>query len=324
MNTPPVHKSAAEDSAVKSFKENLLAGKNASVHTVSGYLQDLAQFAASKWGLESNPPFNWNEVDADDVKSFLSVLISSGSSPATVRRKLSSIRSFFRHLVKKNLIVENPCQAVRGPKVPHNLPRILSIEETSRFLEAPVKELKSLSVKASNYKLKRFSLVRDQAVFEFLYSTGCRISEATALNWKDIDFRNGSVIVKGKGGKERLCILGAKAVSALNTLKTVAGETIANFDYPNGPLFPDSKAGRLSPREIERNMKTYLALADLPETVTPHKLRHSFATHLLDAGADLRSVQEMLGHSSLSTTQIYTHVSIERLKDVYAKAHPRN
>jgi site-specific recombinase XerD len=164
---------------------------------------------------------------------------------------------------------------------------------------------------------------RDAAVFEVLYSTGCRVSEIAALKWRDINFKQHSTIVYGKGRKERLCILGGPALRALEVLRIYAGMVNTAWASEEAPLFMNLKGTALTVRSMERQMKVWLVAAGLPATVTPHKLRHSFATHLLDAGADLRSVQEMLGHSNLSTTQIYTHVSVERLKEEYNTSHPR-
>jgi integrase/recombinase XerC len=204
------------------------------------------------------------------------------------------------------------------------LPKVLSADEVKRFLSAPEEWLAMISGAGKKISATdMYGCVRDKAFFESLYSTGCRISEITALNWGQIDFVNGTVIVKGKGAKERLCILGSYALESLSRLRETTGEMYPDSDSSAAPIFRNVRGGAFSSREAERRMKKWLAAASLPADVTPHKLRHSFATHLLDAGADLRSVQEMLGHSSLSTTQIYTHVSVERLKDEYFKAHPR-
>jgi integrase/recombinase XerC len=192
------------------------------------------------------------------------------------------------------------------------LPKTLSADDVKAFLNAPAAEFAAK-------RISRIEFLRDKALFEFLYSTGCRISEALSVKWGDVDFSRGSLVVTGKGSKQRLVILGKPAVAALREYAAESPDASSG-----APVFIASKKdGAMSPRLAERRMKRYLEVAGLPGDLTPHKLRHSFATHLLDAGADLRSVQEMLGHSSLSTTQIYTHVSVERLKDVYAASHPR-
>ena len=247
-----------------------------------------------------------------------------GAKASTVRRKLASMRTFFRWLEREGAVSANPFAALRGPRLSKPLPRVLSVDETARFLSAPVVALKGLAnAGGSSTGDAAYRCVCDAAFFESLYSTGCRISEMTALDWRDIDFSNGGVVVKGKGSKERLCILGSRALDALNRLRDATESASPGSAGPESPVFRSASGARLSRRDAERRMKKWLVAAELPTDLSPHKLRHSFATHLLDAGADLRSVQEMLGHSSLATTQIYTHVSVERLKDEYAKAHPR-
>lgn len=233
------------------------------------------------------------------------------------------MRAFFRFLERESLLKENPFGNLRGPKSPKKLPRVLTVDEVTRFLEAPGEWLRVESAAKQVPQLVRYGVLRDVAVFETLYSTGCRISEITALSWRDVDLVAGTTVVTGKGSKQRLCIIGSKAAEALEAAREAAAAIWPSGGAENSPLFLNDRGERLTPREIERRMKKWLGFAGLPLEVTPHKLRHSFATHMLDAGADLRSVQEMLGHSSLSTTQIYTHVSIEHLKDEYMKAHPR-
>ena len=186
----------------------------------------------------------------------------------------------------------------------------------ARFLEQPAKD------RAAGIVGEETAL-RDAALFEALYSTGCRIGEMTGADWGDADLERGTMVVTGKGAKDRLVILGGPARQALGRLRDALAVRGAELVARDAPIFLSARGARLSPREAQRTMKRYLAEAGLPTDLTPHKLRHSFATHLLDGGADLRSVQEMLGHASLSTTQIYTHVSVERLKDAVAAAHPR-
>ena len=297
--------------------------RGASSHTADGYVQDIGQFAAFRAGAGSEPPFAWTAASIEDARAFLASFIEDGAAATTVRRKLASLRAFYRWLQREGAATSNPFGDIRGPKLPKPLPRVLSVDETARFLEAPVAELEARERNGRIQPLARYLLLRDTAIFETLYSTGCRISEVTALSWRDIDFYGGTTVVTGKGMKQRLCILGAKALAALSEVQEAAAGLWPYGGGESAPLFCNEAGKPLTVREIERRMKIWLAASGLPSDVTPHKLRHSFATHLLDAGADLRSVQEMLGHSSLSTTQIYTHVSIERLKEEYAKAHPR-
>ena len=291
----------------------LLAEKNASRLTAKVYQQDIAQFASFRWGEEVPPPFPWENVTPEDARAFLMAFTQSGAKASTTRRKLASLRTFFRWLSREGKVVHNPFAVLHGPRLAKPLPKVLSAEETDRFLAAPLAELERLKREKKPAKREEvFGCLRDSALFESLYSTGCRISEMMALSWRDIDFANGSVIVIGKGSKQRLCILGSRAIEALTRLRRAAEGFVPDGGAAASPVFLGLKGERMTPRDAER-----------PPDLSPHKLRHSFATHLLDAGADLRSVQEMLGHSSLATTQIYTHVSIERLKDEYAKAHPR-
>ena len=307
------------------FVSFLLSERNSSQHTADGYLQDIAQFAHFRWGGDAEPPFPWEKVTQEDARSFLMHFSKSGAMATTTRRKLASLRTFFRWLSREGVVSENPFSALRGPRLAKSLPKVLSVEEVKRFLAAPLREIEELRRKGDSPSRMAdiFACIRDAALYESLYSTGCRIAEMLMLTWGELDFAKGTVIVTGKGSKQRLCILGSRALEALRRLRSATDAFIPGGGDGECPVFQNGNGNRLPSREAERRMKKWLAAADLPSDITPHKLRHSFATHLLDAGADLRSVQEMLGHSSLATTQIYTHVSIERLKDEYAKAHPR-
>ena len=246
-----------------------------------------------------------------------------GAKATTTRRKLASMRAFFRHLVRAGAVEANPFAGLRGPKLPKPLPRTLSVADVTRFLKAPEEDLnrrRKAGLPVSPEQV--YASLCDTALFESLYSTGCRISEVVPLVWRQINFSSGAVIVTGKGAKQRLCILGKPALKALRNLREKAAERWPDGGADATAIFLNERGRPLGPRDAQRRMKKWLAVAGLPTDLTPHKLRHSFATHLLDAGADLRSVQEMLGHSSLATTQIYTHVSVEHLKDEYMKAHP--
>ena len=307
----------------KGFLRHLLAERNVSGLTAQGYVQDIAQFAAMRWGVETPPPFPWMLVTAENARDFLMGFVREGAKATTTRRKISALRTFFRYLVRENLMVDNPFAGLRGPKLAKALPRILSVEEVRRFLSAPGRELQELKLRGVATEQTVYSHLRDSAVFETLYSTGCRISEVAAFTWGMIDFSTGAVIVTGKGAKQRLCILGRPALETLEKLRQCAEGLWPDSGGAATRTFLNERGQPLRPRDIERRMKYWLSFAELPLDLSPHKLRHSFATHLLDAGADLRSVQEMLGHASLATTQIYTHVSVEHLKDEYMKAHPR-
>ena len=315
MATRP-NEHAASDPELSRFGRYLTAERNVSPHTLAGYLSDLAQLVTSKWGATAEPPYAWREVSEGDARRFLIAFSGDGATAATVQRKLAAARTFCRFLQREEVILDNPFSLLRGPRKAKTLPKVLSVEEIRRFLSCPERDFREGT-------LSELAFCRDTAIFEALYSTGCRISEMTVVRWGEIDFRRGTLIVTGKGSKDRLVILGRPALEALKRLRAKVAEADPSRADDAAPVFLSDRAERVTPRFVERRMKRYLAEAGLPTDLTPHKLRHSFATHLLDAGADLRSVQEMLGHASLSTTQVYTHVSVERLKDEYAKAHPR-
>ena len=310
------NKEAASDPSLSAFDRYLLAERNVSSNTREGYLIDLAQLATSKWGAASRPPFDWTHFGEGDARAYLVAFTRQEASAATVKRKLAAARTFFRFLQREGKVLDNPFSLLKGPRPAKTLPKVLSVEDMRRFLAQPQKDFAA-------GLCGEYACLRDTAVFEALYSTGCRISEMTSVRWGEIDFSRGTVIVTGKGAKDRLVMLGKPALAALVRLREAVSARAPELASDGTVVFLSDRMSPASPRFVERRMKRYLAGAGLPTDLTPHKLRHSFATHLLDAGADLRSVQEMLGHASLSTTQIYTHVSIERLRDEYAKAHPR-
>lgn len=310
------NKAALDDPQVMRFGHYLMAERNVSENTREGYLIDLGQAVSAKWGEETKPPFDWVLYTESDARRFLMTLASDGATATTVRRKLAAVRSFFRFLLRSDVVLDNPFSTLKGPRKPKSLPKVLSAEDVRRFLAQPERDYKAGICGEYQY-------LRDAAIFEALYSTGCRISEMIAVKWGEIDFARGTIIVTGKGSKDRLVILGEPALAALRRLRQKIERKSARLAGDAADVFLSDRLQKISRRFVERRMKRYLAGAGLPTDLSPHKLRHSFATHLLDGGADLRSVQEMLGHASLSTTQIYTHVSVERLKDEYAKFHPR-
>lgn len=307
---------AAEDPRIRRFAAYLAAERGASPHTSEGYAADLGQLVASKWGESAEPPFDWASLSEQDARRFVISFASEGAAAATVRRKLASARAFFRHLQREGVVRDNPFSLLHGPRMEKRLPKTLSVADIDRFLARPRADYEAGLI-------GEYSCARDAALFEVLYSTGCRISEVVSIAWEIVDFSRGCMIVTGKGSKDRLVIVGSRALAALEELRSVAERRFSRPVLPSEPVFLSDRQEPVSPRFAERRMKRYLAEAGLPTDLSPHKLRHSFATHLLDAGADLRSVQEMLGHASISTTQIYTHVSVERLKDIYASSHPR-
>ena len=249
-------------------------------------------------------------VDVDSIRSYLAHLSEKQHSKATLARKLATLRSFYKFLVKRGLVESNPVMLVRTPKQERKLPRILEYEEVKRLLETPPAD--------------SWLGARDRAIMETLYSTGIRVSELVALNMGDIDFLGEVIHVRGKGKKERIAPIGTSALQAIQHYMEFRNKrSQSNPDFDTKVLFVNKHGGRLSTRSVRRKMDKYLKMAGLDPNISPHTLRHSFATHMLNNGADLRSVQELLGHQSLSTTQIYTHLNTKKLKDVYDGAHPR-
>jgi integrase/recombinase XerC len=250
-------------------------------------------------------------VQTDSVRAYLAYLNEKEYSKATIARKLATLRSFYKFLVRRNHVTSSPVLSIRTPKQEKKLPRFLDYEEVKRLLETPL----------TNTWLG----ARDRAILETLYSTGIRVSELVALNMDDIDFLGEVLHVRGKGKKERIAPIGSSALQVIQhymEYRNKRAQNNGNFD--SRVLFVNKHGRRLSTRSVRRKMDKYLKMAGLDPAISPHTLRHSFATHMLNSGADLRSVQELLGHQSLSTTQIYTHLTTTRLKEVYDHAHPRN
>jgi integrase/recombinase XerC len=314
------------DPCIEHFIKYLEGEKNASEHTVSNYLIDIRQFCEIVWGEDAQPPYRWKDADRFSARKFLVFFQKLEMAPTTTGRKLSAMRSFYKFLMREEYVELNPFSGLNLPKKGNYLPQILSVTEVGKLLDAPVDYDKTQHSTNPKQKLWReYMVARDAAILELLYSTGMRINELVKLPEEGIDLLSGVARVRGKGKKERLCPLGSPATRAL--MKSL--ELRENVWLLEGkrdvrsPVFLNKGGGPITARSIERMMKKYVLFCGLNAELSPHSLRHSFATHLLDAGADLRSVQELLGHASLSTTQIYTHVSVERLKEVYQLAHPR-
>jgi integrase/recombinase XerC len=249
-------------------------------------------------------------LDVDQARAYLAHLNAKGYSKATIARKLATLRSFYKFLVKTNRCSVNPLTAIRTPKQDKKLPRFLEFEEVKRLLETPPTD--------------SWLGARDRAILETLYSTGIRVSELVALNLDDIDFLSEVIHIRGKGKKERITPISSSALQAIQhymEFRNKRAENNSHFD--SKVLFANKHGQRLSTRSVRRKMDKYLKMAGLDPAISPHTLRHSFATHMLNNGADLRSVQELLGHQSLSTTQVYTHLTTRKLKEVYEEAHPR-
>ena len=297
--------------------------RNASEHTISAYTASCIEFAQKVRSADAS--FNdWQSVDREQAKSFIAALYEAGNSKRSIARKISALRSFFRFLNRTGAVQANPFAALPPMKADKPLPKVMSINQIDTLISAVVSTWADAiaSNRVRSEAGAEFSCARDKAIIEIIYSGGLRISEAINVNYGDIDLSSGVVKVRGKGKKERLAALGRPAVNALWEYLDLRSSLGLGGRDRSSALFLNQSGTRLSARSFQRDLKNYLLTAGLPPDLTPHKLRHSFATHLLDAGADLRSVQELLGHENLSTTQIYTHVSAERLRKVYTEAHP--
>lgn len=285
---------------IDKFINYLKIEKNAAGHTITNYGKDLEAFAAFTG--EKEP----EEIDHLALRRFLAQMRSSNFSKRTIARKLSSLRTFFKFLYREGLIKTNPVSAVSTPKLDRSLPVFLDTEKAVRLVQAP--------------KDSTLSGLRDRAILETLYSTGIRVSELVGLDMPDIDFISGVIKVMGKGSRQRIVPIGEPALKAIRRYADgKPGEKVRDKEA----VFLNKSGRRLTDRSVRRVVDRHIKELSVAEKISPHSLRHSFATHLLDRGADLRSVQELLGHRNLSTTQIYTHVTMERLKSVYDKAHPR-
>jgi integrase/recombinase XerC len=316
----------ANDPQMKKFLSYLRNERQYADNTLKNYFQDVAHFIELNPALPSETgAFRWEQVDERLARQFAIRLSSAGLQRSSVNRKLCSLRAFFRFLMREELLQNNPFALLRSLKTGRGLPMVLSVEQVSKLLDTPAKYWQRVSQNSSAESAANasFASARDTAILEVIYSGGLRISEATGLDFEDLDFLSGAFKVRGKGNRERLCMLGKPALAALRKYLEEREKLGLGSRREKGALFRNQSGGRLTPRSVERAFKNYAIEAELPSDCTPHKLRHSFATHLLAAGADLRTVQEMLGHASLSTTQIYTHVDISRLIEVYAKAHPK-
>lgn len=299
--TPPPEE---PDPLVEGFLEFMAVEKNASHRTLTNY-----EFALGEYRRRAPRFAGWEACGADDFRLYLFECMKRELARSTVRLHFAALRSFYKFLTRRRGLKVNPLLDVLLPKAERSLPLVLTLKQVEGLLELPF-EVEQPKQAPS------WAAARDAAVLEVFYSTGLRLAELASLDVANFDFFNETIRVRGKGGKERVVPLGGPALAALQRYRGEAG-------VREGALFIGKSQRRISSRGISNIVKKYSALAGLPVGVSPHKLRHSFATHLLDNGADLRSVQMLLGHASLSTTQIYTHVSAKRLKKVYDTAHPR-
>ena len=302
--------------AIKAFLEFLRYNRNLSPHTLRAYAADLDQFLAFVAARDRQRPsvVGIARFDTDAVRGFLGTLHDRGHSRASSARRLAALRSFARYLVREAQLSEDPTVLVGAPRRDRTLPAHLPIDEVERLLAAP-----DVATAAGR---------RDRAVLELFYASGLRLSELVALDLADVNLTGRIVRVRGKGGKERIVPFNRAAADALRAMMrdpSGPGRVRAadRHDRPRHPLFRNLRGGRLTTRSVDRIVRRYVREAALARGISPHALRHTFATHLLQAGADLRAIQELLGHARLSTTQRYTHLDVTRLKEVYRKAHPK-
>jgi len=295
---------------VPEFLRHLEGERRLSSHTVRNYRTALGKFF-SYLRESAGRKGSFSEIRERDFSSFLIESERSGVSRRTLHLEISALRTFFRFLKRRGVVTANPVASLAVPQFKKSLPLFFTEKQIEIFLEGPVEKVRQGEIAAEEG-------LRDQLIFELLYGSGLRISELTELRWRQVSLPDSTLEIKGKGGKTRLCPMSLPATTLLREWKSL--QSAAPLDdivlkHPGGKKVTDYW--------IQKRMKSYLAMAGLPQDLTPHKIRHSFATHLIDAGADLRLVQELLGHASLSTTQVYTHVGLKRLKDAHRQAHPR-
>jgi len=307
------------DQQVDAFIQHLMNERGASRYTIRNYSQTLGEFVA--WHeTERNGPPAWNQLQRDDFRFYLRHLGRHKLSRAATQLRFSALRSLYKFLIRRGVVMASPIKGLMLPKAEKRLPKFLTREQMEALLIAPLKELAARQGE-SERKPEPSVFHRDVAILESIYSCGLRVSELCGLRVSELDFSEQLVRVLGKGRKERQVPIGEPALVAIQNYWSQLLEPPSDEQ----PVFLARARGfdPVSPRVVQLRLKRYLAAAGLDPHLTPHKLRHSYATHLLDAGADLRSVQELLGHAHLVTTQVYTHVSTERLKKAYDKAHPR-
>jgi integrase/recombinase XerC len=298
----------------ESFLAYLTHERNDSPNTVKAYERDLDEFTMFCDGYFGGAEaWNWETVDRLAIRSFMGELGRRGLTKRSISRAVSALRSFYRFLNERHAIDGNPASSVRLPKLEKRLPAVLDRRQVDEVFQLA-------ELRASE---NDFAGLRNLAILEFFYSTGMRLSELSGLNLVDVDIVSEQVKVRGKGRKERLLPLGSHAVNALRRYLPLREERLMSRDRAEQAVFLSARSTRLTPRGIQYAVRKFLDGLGGDAGLKVHSLRHSFATHLLDAGADLRAVQELLGHTSLSTTQVYTHTSVERLKKVYNQAHPR-
>lgn len=291
---------------MEEFSSYLKHEKRASEHTVKNYMVDLTQFLDFVQ-TKTKKNASIKEIDNLLIRDYVGQLFGK-KNPTSISRKLSSIRSFLDYCIKKGSIKTNPAKEVASPKIPKRIPKFLTVDEVFALIDTP-----NMDTAAGR---------RDKAILELLYASGLRVSELVNLKMSDIDMDEMIVKVLGKGRKERLVPMGTKACDTLRKYLDLR-PALAAREGANEPVFVNKSGKKISVRSVERMVEKYLKQSGINKNVTPHVLRHTFATHLLNAGADMRGIQELLGHTSLSTTQKYTHIGLEKMMEVYDKAHPK-
>ena len=318
-DAPPTEKLAA-DPWVSKFFTHLATDRGASIYTQRNYQQAINEFC--EWQKnERKQTGDWDKLQRDDFRAFLRFLGRQKLGQAAIALRFSALRTFYKFLIRHGAVEVSPIKNISLPKMPKRLPQFLTVKQMIDLLKAPLAALTRKKSKSAGRPVSITACYRDVAILETIYSCGMRISELVGLCVEDLNWPEQVVRVRGKGKKERLLPIGETALQSIGHYWTFLPE------QPSGtsPVFlsETKKRSPMNPTMLQRRLKSYLVRAGLDPSMTPHKLRHSYATHLLDAGADLRSVQELLGHAHLVTTQVYTHVTTERLKKAYEDAHPR-
>lgn len=291
-------------SSIEAFLNFLLAERGMSEKTASAYSRDLMGLQMATGATHPS------QITTQAIRAHLSNLLQKGRARTTIARNLACFRSFFRFLMRQGMLSTNPTEGIRSPKPEKHLPAYLTVDQAVGLLHHS----------SSN----TFHSLRDNAILELLYSTGIRVSELCGLNLNDLQLSLGIIKVHGKGGKDRIVPFGNMAKEAIKAYVVRRNELLERFKIEQDAVFINERGGRLTPRSVQRLMERRRIEAGLGQDITPHSLRHSMATHMLEGGADLRSIQELLGHASLATTQRYTHLDMDRLTDVYRLAHPRS
>ena len=294
--------------ALASFLNHLVVEKNASEHTTKAYRDDLSQ-AINYFRTQLGKDAGIKQVSTRTVRGFLAHLHEQGFSKSTIARRLAALRSWFKFLCRQSELTNSPAEGVRGPKKDKTLPKFLTEETTDKVLHSPEQDEQSGP--------------RDLAILETIYSAGLRVSECVQLNLDDVNLDDNVLLIRGKGKKERMAFLGDSSSKAISEWLIERKKVLKAKGKETEAVFINKFGTRLTTRSVGRLLAKYLKLLGLAGQASPHTLRHSFATHLLDRGADIRGVQELLGHRSLTTTQIYTHLTTQRLQESYKKAHPR-